>query len=561
MATLTVTTLADELDPVNNPNGFTSLREAVRDAAAGDTVVFSSAIAAGTINLTLGQLVLNKGLTIDGENRQITVSGSNSSRVFAVAGGTTVFLNDLSIISGNSLGDNTIGFNGLGGGILNFGNLTATRLNVIGNTATTAGGGIASGTGSTLVINQSTIDNNSANTFAGGLLASQANLTVNTSTISNNTAPQAGALQVQNTASAVLNNTTVSENTSTGAQNSEVILNVARAVGQANSNLVINSSTIANNSIAPNGDATRPPGVYTFADAGFTATTTLNNSIVANNTGGSTLQLATGGNGTRIVNGDFNLISDNSVLTGANNLLNTNPQLLPLGNYGGVTKTHALAANSPAINSGNTALTNDQRGSIRPAAITDDRGAFEATLTGSPINVRVTVNGGLLILGSNSSELIFGDQLGEGSNDTIAAFAGEDIIDGLAGNDSIDGGFGNDSIMGGLGSDTLLGNIGNDTLIGSRLANTAEIDILVGGLGEDRFILGDVTATFYSIGSGYAVIRDFEAGDVIQRGQATLDLDAVANPLGSGRTLSLGGNLVAVVQGSGIANLNIVQPF
>lgn len=560
MATFTVTTLADE----NNFDANTSLREAIRDAAPGDTVVFSPAIVNNTnrtINLTLGELVINKNLTIDGSDRQIIVSGNNASRVFNVTSGT-VFLNDLTITNGNASG---AGINGLGGGIVNFGDLTINRLNIKNNQANVAAGGIGTGTGSTLTINNSTIDGNSSTGFGGGLLASRANLTINNSTISNNTAPQAGAFQVQSTPSAVLNNTTVSGNTSTGAANSEVILNAARNAVGFNSFLTINSSTIAFNKIAPGGDATRPPGVYSFADAGLTATTTFTNSIIANNTGGSGLQVGSGGNGTNILDasGGFNLVSDNSIFTvpGPNNLFNTNPQLLPLGNYGGPTRTHALAANSPAINSGNTLLTNDQRGIGRPASLGDDRGAFESTLTGSPINVLVTFNDGLLILGSNSPDLIFGDQLGEGSNDTISGYAGDDSIDGLAGNDSLHGGFGNDVLIGNFGNDTLFGDIGDDTLLGSTLAGTTDIDILTGGLGNDRFILGDVTATFYAGGLGYAVIRDFELGDVIQRGQDVLQIDVVANPLGVGRTLSLGGNLVAVVQGSGIANLNIVAPI
>ena len=56
-------------------------------------------------------------------------------------------------------------------------------------------------------------------------------------------------------------------------------------------------------------------------------------------------------------------------------------QFLPLSNYGGTTRTHALLPNSPAINAGNTATspTLDQRGAGRIG--TADIGAFELNNT------------------------------------------------------------------------------------------------------------------------------------------------------------------------------------
>jgi hypothetical protein len=58
-----------------------------------------------------------------------------------------------------------------------------------------------------------------------------------------------------------------------------------------------------------------------------------------------------------------------------------NPQLAPLGNYGGTTLTHALLPNSPALNAGNNAnapVGNDQRGATRIFNVTVDIGAFES---------------------------------------------------------------------------------------------------------------------------------------------------------------------------------------
>jgi hypothetical protein len=55
-------------------------------------------------------------------------------------------------------------------------------------------------------------------------------------------------------------------------------------------------------------------------------------------------------------------------LTGTGDLLNHDPLLEPLADYGGLTETHALAPGSPAIDAGdNFACTDeDQRGLSRP---------------------------------------------------------------------------------------------------------------------------------------------------------------------------------------------------
>ena len=72
-ATLTVTTTAD--------GGAGSLRAAIASSSDGDTIQFDPALNGQTINLTSGELPINKNLTIDGPGpSQLAVSGSNSSR-------------------------------------------------------------------------------------------------------------------------------------------------------------------------------------------------------------------------------------------------------------------------------------------------------------------------------------------------------------------------------------------------------------------------------------------------------------------------------------------------
>ncbi|MFK0735237.1 MAG: beta strand repeat-containing protein, partial [Gloeotrichia echinulata HAB0833] len=90
-------------------------------------------------------------------------------------------------------------------------------------------------------------------------------------------------------------------------------------------------------------------------------------------------------------------------------------------------------------------------------------------------------------------------------------------------------GGGNDTIIGGFGNDYLEGAAGNDILTGVNPTSTTpgrgEKDYLSGGIGADRFILGDATWVGYDDGNSttngsndYAEIADFNAteGDVIQ---------------------------------------------
>src|SRR5262249_14203445 len=68
------------------------------------------------------------------------------------------------------------------------------------------------------------------------------------------------------------------------------------------------------------------------------------------------------------------------------------PRLLPLGWYGGPTRTHLLAANSPAINAGDNtnAPPTDQRGDPRIVGGTIDIGSVER----NPADARFRAGGG-----------------------------------------------------------------------------------------------------------------------------------------------------------------------
>lgn len=74
-AELFVTTAAD--------SGEGSLRQAIEDASAGDTILFDEALNGSVITLTSGELLLDKPLSIVGPGPDLlTIDGNASSRIF-----------------------------------------------------------------------------------------------------------------------------------------------------------------------------------------------------------------------------------------------------------------------------------------------------------------------------------------------------------------------------------------------------------------------------------------------------------------------------------------------
>jgi hypothetical protein len=120
---------------------------------------------------------------------------------------------------------------------------------------------------------------------------------------------------------------------------------------------------ITNLKAFPVGGIDLPSGV----GIGF-GTTTLQDSIVANNSGGNC--------GGAMTSNGYNLSSDSTCnFNGTGDLNNTDPKLGQLGNYGGPTQTIPLLSGSPAIDEGNPKgctdghghlLKTDQRGKPRP---------------------------------------------------------------------------------------------------------------------------------------------------------------------------------------------------
>ncbi len=98
----------------------------------------------------------------------------------------------------------------------------------------------------------------------------------------------------------------------------------------------------------------------------------------------------------------------------------------------------------------------------------------------------------------------------------------QDQIVGNKRNNILDGFGGDDNLIGGLGNDTLIGGDGNDTLLGTSNTGSGlhEKDVLTGGSGVDKFILGNASGSFYKRNGNkdFAEITDFAFGEQIQLG-------------------------------------------
>ena len=239
------------------------------------------------------------------------------------------------------------------GGALHVTGIVTTTISggiVSGNDAAREGGGLWNQTGSTMTINNLTIDNNSASgagaTFGGGgIFVNGGNVFVNSSTISNNitdgVSGNGGGIHVK-TGSATITTSTISGNTS-----------ATKGGGvYTNASLTINASTIANNTAATNGggisneSATLPSLKNTIVATNFG----LSDADISSSTGVFTsngYNLIGKANGTNFTAGTGDLVgSDVSPL---------NPLFGSLANNGGLTFTHALAIGSPAYNTGDIA--------------------------------------------------------------------------------------------------------------------------------------------------------------------------------------------------------------
>jgi hypothetical protein len=370
-------TLSEAITNANEDSDTTS-----GDCAAGsgaDTITF---LVSGTITLanTLPNIIDADGLSIDGNDQNVTVSGNNAVQVLRVDAGATLKLLHLTVANG------LMSFlpppdNSDGGGIYNAGTLNVSNSTISGNLAISGGGGIYNI--GTLTVSHSTFKDNSA-FFGGGITNRGGTLTVTDSTFSGNesTSSGGGIENLAGTVSITGSTFTRNNNDSSGGgidnegtltvSNSTISGNFAAAGGggiASTGNLTVVHSTISGNSATFAGGILVDRGIFNLA-----------NSIVANNTGyvGEEDCLSSAG----LLNASgVNLVEDGSC--GANSdplhFITGDPLLGPLADNGGPTQTHALLAGSIAIDQADNAICAaapvnnlDQRGQPRPVDGDDD---------------------------------------------------------------------------------------------------------------------------------------------------------------------------------------------
>lgn len=348
-----------------------TIGHAISLASSGDSIM----VAASTYNenFTIG---ISVQITGSGAGTTI-IDGGGVATVVTISSNAAVTLSNVSIRDG---------FATNGGGVNNSGTLTINSCIVTANrsvsyalVAKAFGGGIYNA--AVLTINDSEISGNTATAssgnsqyaYGGGIAINAGNVTINRSTISGNIAAPAIANRFGRAYGggiAILGGTVL-------INNSTIDGNAAKSTfyGLSYGGGIYGGASIRNTTISGNG-ASYGGGLYQGG---------IQNSIVAYNSA-----QRQGGNCFGAVSLGYNLSSDKSCnFNGTGDINNTNPNLGPLQNNGGPTRTRALPSGSPAIDAGDPGgctdrsgllLKTDQRGMPRPDGEDKtgcDMGAYE----------------------------------------------------------------------------------------------------------------------------------------------------------------------------------------
>jgi len=295
-ATWTVNTMTDEQD--GSCFGDCSLRDAVLLAQSGDTINFASG---GILKLTLGEIVIDKYLTIVGPGvgyGGLIISAEYASRHFYITNEKEVKISNMllnhgkmvirggSILNGGALFLDNVWlsynetfsdqyYNGDGGAIANYGYLKISNSKLYNNSADNYGGGIYSSFGSTLKLDNVDMQGNTSGSY-GGALSAGGNFEIKNSRLSANVASYGAGIHLSAVTMALIQASTIQDNTSTYIGGGIHAGNVSQ--------LEITNSTISGNLIASNsGSYKNGAGLYLQS-----STVTMENSTISGNSGAYT---------------------------------------------------------------------------------------------------------------------------------------------------------------------------------------------------------------------------------------------------------------------------------
>lgn len=361
--TITVTNGGDK--------GPGSLRQAIADAAPGDTINFAPGITTIILRNTPGsnELLINKSLNIEGPGANLltiepTALDIGSMRIFDIAAGNfNVTISGLTIYQGVLFGS----IQGGGGILINGGNTVAITNCTVSSNQANSGSGIKNL--GTATITNSTISGNGFDSHAvgqGGGISNDGAMTITNSTISGNFAyyPSSDYTNNNGKGAGIFNTGTVTISNSTISGNYAHDRGGGAIYNNGGTVTLVNCTVFHNHGA---GDA----GMGIDNQGG---TVNAKNSIIAANTdlGGQNPVDVYG----TLTSQGYNLIGSNlkmiiTPMTG--DQIGTpespiDPMLGPLQDNGGPTFTHGLLNGSPAIDKGGggTGLTTDQRGRPRP---------------------------------------------------------------------------------------------------------------------------------------------------------------------------------------------------
>jgi predicted outer membrane repeat protein len=350
------------------------------------------------------------GIFADGGTMHLAdtyVTGNNTTGANSRGGGIAAFNTAMQLVNAGVIDNRTIGSQSVGAGVfMSGGSLVANETLFAANSTTgnaASGGGIAMLGGTATLIGSTMIENRvSGNGSNGGAIHNVGGtLTVRSSTLQANQASHATSK-----GGGIYTDTALAGGVTTLIINSTISGNVAPSRGggifNADGLLEIKHSTITNNTTSLSNFGA---GVASLANSA-TRTTVYSSIIAGNKTtasatptdvdfvdGSSVNSFQTLGYnviGTGNALAAFDLTPIESPASGIPDKVGIlNPGLAPLSSNGGLTETHALLANSAAINAGSPsfnpnsyspALTTDQNGTPRVKQGRIDAGAVESNL-------------------------------------------------------------------------------------------------------------------------------------------------------------------------------------